>query len=107
MLNFAAIGILGTWAMIMISHLLFVRRTRTGALSRPSYRLPGSPVTEIVTLVFLAAVVVLMWFDYDGEGHQTVLAVPVIIAALVAGWFCARGRVASTASARTAEPVEE
>lgn len=106
-LNFAAIGILGTWAMIMISHLLFVRRTRTGALSRPSYRLPGSPVTEIVTLVFLAAVVVLMWFGYDGEGHKTVLAVPVIIAALVAGWFCARGRVASTASARTAEPVEE
>ncbi|WP_245627961.1 amino acid permease [Actinomadura oligospora] len=92
-LNLAAIGILGTWAMIMISHLLFVRKCERGELDRPSYRLPGSPYTEIVTLVFLVAVVVLMWFDFDGEGHRTVLAVPLILAALVAGWFCVRRRV--------------
>ncbi|MDL4813884.1 amino acid permease [Actinomadura opuntiae] len=106
-LNFAAIGVLGSWAMIMIAHLLFVRRAREGALRRPSYRLPGSPVTEIVTLAFLAAVLVLMWFDDDGEGHQTVLAVPVIIAALVAGWFCARGRIAAIRASRAAAAAEE
>ncbi|WP_245679570.1 amino acid permease [Actinomadura hibisca] len=92
-LNFAAIGILGTWAMIMLSHLLFVRRAERGELARPSYRLPGSPWTELVTLAFLAAVVVLMWFDRDGAGHTTVMAVPVIVAALVVGWFCCRGRI--------------
>ncbi|MEV4252593.1 amino acid permease [Spirillospora sp. NPDC049652] len=96
-LNLAAIGILGTWTMIMISHLLFVRRCERGELTRPSYRLPGSPYTEVLTLVFLAAVVVLMWFDYDGEGHRTVLALPVILAALVVGWFCVRRRVAAAA----------
>ncbi|MCP2340946.1 amino acid permease [Actinomadura rupiterrae] len=105
-LNLAAIGILGTWAMIMLSHLLFVRKCKRGELERPSYRLPGSPVTEIVTLAFLAAVVVLMWFDYDGEGHRTVLAFPVILAALVIGWFCVRGRVSATAQARGGSPDE-
>ncbi|MGI5169206.1 amino acid permease [Spirillospora sp. CA-253888] len=99
-LNFAAIGILGTWAMIMISHLLFVRKAERGELTRPSYRLPGSPWTEVVTLVFLVSVVVLMWFDYDGAGHTTVMAVPVIVIALVVGWFCCRGRVRELQAAR-------
>ncbi|TDD84605.1 amino acid permease [Actinomadura rubrisoli] len=104
-LNFAAIGILGTWAMIMITHLLFVRRARDGRLSRPSFRLPGSPVTEAVTLAFLASVVVLMWFDRDGAGHTTVMAVPAIGAALVIGWFCVRGRVRAVQEAAT--PLDE
>ncbi|WP_131739580.1 amino acid permease [Actinomadura roseirufa] len=104
-LNFAAVGVLGTWAMIMISHLLFVRRARRGELARPSYRLPGSPVTEIATLAFLGAVVVLMWFDRDGAGHMTVTAGPAIAAALVAGWFCARGRVRALREARDAGPA--
>ncbi|MQY01993.1 amino acid permease [Actinomadura macrotermitis] len=92
-LNLAAIGILGTWTMIMLSHLLFVRRSKEGVLARPKYRLPLSPYSEIATLLFLGAVVVLMWFDYDGEGHKTVLAVPAILLALVVGWFCVRRRV--------------
>ncbi|MFC6886965.1 amino acid permease [Actinomadura yumaensis] len=99
-LNFAAVAILATWAMIMISHLLFVRHARAGRVARPAYRLPGSPVTELVTLVFLASVVVLMWFDHDGAGHMTVTAVPAIVAALVAGWFCVRRRVLAVRLAR-------
>ncbi|RFU37515.1 amino acid permease [Actinomadura logoneensis] len=97
-LNLAAIGILGTWTMIMVSHLLFVRRCERGELERPSYRLPGSPYTEILTLLFLLAVVVLMWFDHDGEGHRTILALPAILAALVVGWFCVRRRVHEAAA---------
>jgi L-asparagine permease len=92
-LNFASIGILASWAMIMLAHLLFVRRAKEGLVTRPSYRLPGSPVTEIVTLAFLAAVVVLMYFDDEGAGHTTVLCTPLILVALVVGWFCVRGRV--------------
>jgi L-asparagine permease len=91
-LNFAAIGILSTWAMIMVCHLLFWRKAEAGQLRRPGYRLPGSPWTEIVTLVFLASVLVLMWAD-GGAGRTTVLSLPVIGAALVAGWFLVRGRV--------------
>lgn len=42
-LNLAAIGIIATWGMIMVCHLFFWRKTRAGELSRPAYRLPGSP----------------------------------------------------------------
>ncbi|GGU73793.1 L-asparagine permease [Streptomyces albospinus] len=93
-LNFAAIGILSTWAMIMICHLLFWRKARAGQLSRPSYRLPGSPWTELVTLAFLALVLVLMYAD-GGAGRTTILSLPVIVALLFGGWFLVRGRVGS------------
>ncbi|MGC7103124.1 amino acid permease [Amycolatopsis lurida] len=90
-LNFAAIGILSTWGIIMLSHLLFWRKAKAGLVQRPSFRLPGSPVTEIVTLVFLASVVVLMWFDE--LGRLTLLSLPAILIALVIGWFVVRKRV--------------
>jgi L-asparagine permease len=95
-LNFAAIGILATWGMIMVCHLLFWQKTQRGELRRPDYRLPGSPWTEIVTLVFLASVLVLMYAD-GGAGRTTVLCLPLIVAALVAGWYAIRGRVARIA----------
>ncbi|WP_340687448.1 amino acid permease [Amycolatopsis coloradensis] len=90
-LNFAAIGILGTWAIIVLSHLLFVRKAKRGEVERPSYRLPFSPYTEIATLIFLAAVVVLMGFDETGR--ITLYCLPVIGLALVAGWFGVRKRI--------------
>ncbi|MGW0749145.1 amino acid permease [Streptomyces sp. NPDC002587] len=95
-LNLAAIGILATWGMIMVCHLLFWRKTRDGELTRPSYRLPGSPWTELVTLAFLASVLVLMYAD-GGAARTTVLYVPLIAGALVAGWYAIRGRVARAA----------
>lgn len=93
-LNFAALGILSTWGVIMLCHLRFWRRAQDGRISRPGYRLPGSPCTEIVTLGFLASVPVLMWAD-GGPSRLTVLALPVA-AALVIGWFCVRGRMNTT-----------
>jgi L-asparagine permease len=95
-LNFAAVGILSTWAIIVLSHLRFWQRAREGAVSRPGFRLPGSPFTEFATLGFLATVLVLMWFDESGR--ITILAVPVIAVALVVGWFCVRKRVDTAAA---------
>ncbi|MEU8584736.1 amino acid permease [Streptomyces abikoensis] len=96
-LNLAALGILATWGMIMVCHLLFWRKTRDGVLTRPSYRLPGSPWTELVTLAFLVSVLVLMYAD-GGAARTTVLCVPLIAAVLVAGWYAVRGRVAGAAA---------
>ncbi|RLU81370.1 L-asparagine permease [Streptomyces griseocarneus] len=92
-LNFAAIGIIGTWGMIMVCSLLFWRRSKEGRVTRPGYRLPWAPYTQIVTLVFLACVLGLMAAD-DGPGRTTVLCLPLIVAALVGGWYVVRGRVA-------------
>ncbi|RDI19349.1 amino acid permease [Lentzea flaviverrucosa] len=90
-LNFAAIGILATWAIIMLCHLVYVRQANAGHHTRPFFRLPGSPVTEIITLAFLAAVVVLMGFD--DIGRLTLLSLPAIVLTLVAGWYCVRKRI--------------
>ncbi|GAA1900263.1 amino acid permease [Streptomyces durmitorensis] len=91
-LNVASLGIISTWVIIMICHLAFVRRAKEGLISRPSFRLPGSPVTEIVTIAFLLAVLGLMWKDPE-IGRKTLYLIPIIGAALVAGWYGIRRRV--------------
>ncbi|MEU7894114.1 amino acid permease [Nonomuraea sp. NPDC049152] len=105
-LNFAAIGILSTWSVIMVCHLLFWRKSRSGHIVRPHYRLPGSPWSEIVTLAFLAFVLVLMWAD-EGAGRITVMALPAIAAALVVGWFLVRRRVSVVRDAAESKRAED
>ncbi|MGW7006908.1 amino acid permease [Streptomyces sp. NPDC054933] len=105
-LNFAAIGILTTWSVIMVCHLAFWRKARAGELARPAYRLPGSPWTEAATLVFLGSVLVLMWAD-GGPARITVLSLPGIAVALVVGWFAVRGRVAAVRHAAQAERTDD
>ena len=95
-LNVASLGVISTWVIIMVCHLVFVRRAREGRLTRPSFRLPGSPVTEIVTVAFLLAVLGLMWNDPD-VGRKTLMLVPVIAVMLVGGWFALRRRIAKAA----------
>ncbi|MFF4171510.1 amino acid permease [Streptomyces sp. NPDC001744] len=97
-INFASLGILGTWAMIMICSLLFWRRAGEGRVVRPGFRLPWAPYTQIVTLCFLASVLVLMWMD-GGTGRTTVACVPLVAAALVGGWFLVRRRVRTASAA--------
>ncbi|MFI9308965.1 amino acid permease [Streptomyces triculaminicus] len=92
-LNFAAIGIIGTWGMIMVCSLLFWKRSKEGRVTRPGYKLPWAPYTQIVTLVFLAGVLGIMASD-EGASRTTVMCLPIIVAALVGGWFLVRGRVA-------------
>lgn len=101
-LNIASLGIISTWCTIMLCHLVFVRRSKEGLVERPSFRLPGSPYTEYVTIAFLLGVIALMWNDPD-VGRKTVLLVPVIAAALVVGWFAVRRRVRSAALEGSAE----
>ncbi|MEV0963643.1 MULTISPECIES: amino acid permease [unclassified Streptomyces] len=100
-LNFASIGIIGTWGMIMVCSLLFVNRSNQGRLTRPAYRLPWAPWTQIVTLAFLACVLVLMWME-GGIGRTTVECLPLIALALVGGWYAVRSRVRRIAAERRA-----
>jgi L-asparagine permease len=91
-LNLAGLGIVGTWASIMICHWIFVRRAQQGHYDRPAFRLPCAPVLNILTLGFLGAVIVLMFFDAE-IGRITLAAFLLVIAAMVAGWFRVRGRL--------------
>jgi L-asparagine permease len=95
-LNVASLAIVSTWVIIMICHLIFVRRARAGRVTRPSFRLPGSPVTEIVTVAFLLVCLGLMWNDPE-VGRKTLFLIPVIAVLLVGGWFAQRRRIAEAA----------
>ncbi|MGW3493475.1 amino acid permease [Streptomyces sp. NPDC001020] len=101
-LNVASLGIISTWVIIMICHLVFVRRAKAGLVTRPSFRLPGSPVTEIATIAFLMAVLGLMWNDPE-IGRKTLLLLPVIAALLVGGWFALRRRISKAEDQELAE----
>jgi len=95
-LNVASLGVISTWVIIMICHLVFVRRARTGLVTRPSFRLPFSPVTEVATIAFLLACLAMMWND-PGVGRKTLFLIPVIALLLIGGWFAVRRRVSETA----------
>ncbi|MEU7057682.1 amino acid permease [Streptomyces sp. NPDC046197] len=101
-LNVASLGIVSTWVIIMVCHLIFVRRARAGQVTRPHFRLPGSPVTEIATIAFLLVCLGLMWNDPE-VGRKTLLLIPLIAVVLVAGWFGVRRRVAQAADQELSE----
>ncbi len=89
-LNIAALGIIASWATIVICQLQLYRWSKRGILERPSFRLWGTPYTGYITLVFLFGVVVLMAFD-PPIGTWTVGTLVVIIPALIIGWYASVG----------------
>ncbi|MFD7923337.1 amino acid permease [Streptomyces sp. NPDC059740] len=103
-LNFSSLGIIATWAIIMICQILFRRKVDRGAAAPSSFPLMGAPFTSYLTLAFLLAVLVLLACSPDATDRWTTLGIPVLAIALSAGWFCVRGRVrrlATTARAGT------
>ncbi|GAA3721155.1 amino acid permease [Gordonia hankookensis] len=95
-LDLSALGIISTWAMIMACQLQLFRWEQKGILERPSFRLPGTPYTSYATLVFLAAVVVLMCY----ENIWNLIAIVVLVPLLVGGWYAVRGKVLTIAAQR-------
>jgi len=98
-LNMAALGIIASWATIVICQLRLYSWSRRGMMERPSFRLWGAPYTGYLTLAFLATVLVLMAFDYP-VGSWTVATLVLIVPALIVGWFAVRTRVLEIAKAR-------
>jgi L-asparagine permease len=91
--EFSAVGIIGMWSMIMIAHLAMYKAAASGRIERPAFRMPGAPYTNYVTLAFLVLVLVMTWFNGE-TGKVVVMGIPVLVVALVAGWFAVRGKVA-------------
>lgn len=104
-LNMAALGIIASWATIVICQIQLYRWSQQGILERPKFRLWGSPWTGYATLAFLVAVLVLMAFDHP-IGTWTVGTLVVIIPALIGGWYLVRNRVLAVAQERTGHTGE-
>jgi len=91
-LNIASIGIISSWAFIVICQLRLRNAIKEGKAADISFKLPGAPVTSWLTLLFLFIVLVLMAFDYP-DGTYTIASTPLLAALLVGGWFGVRKRV--------------
>jgi L-asparagine permease len=102
-LDLSALGIIASWATIVICQIRLYRLSQMGILERPSFRLFGTPYTSYATLAFLAAVTVLMCW----ENIWNLIALAVIVPALIGGWYAVRGRVLSVAKERAqfASPI--
>ncbi|WP_062991645.1 amino acid permease [Nocardia anaemiae] len=98
-LNMASLGIIASWATIVLCQLQLWRWWKQGKLQRPQFRMWGAPWTGLLTLVFLFFVVVLTGVDYP-VGTWTVASLVVLIPALIIGWFAARRRVLAIARMR-------
>lgn len=101
-LNVASLGILASWATIIICQLQLYRWSQQGRMARPSFRMWGSPYTGYATLAFLLTVLVLMAFNYP-VGTITIGGLVVLIPALIGGWYLVRDRVAEVAADRVGD----
>ncbi|MCI1437251.1 MAG: amino acid permease [Acetobacter indonesiensis] len=84
-LNVAAIGILGTWAFIVLCQIKLRQAIKRGIIPATSFPMPGAPFTSWLTLAFFAGVGVLMAFDYP-NGTWSICSIPVITLLLIIGW---------------------
>ena len=98
-LNVASLGILASWATIVICQLQLFRWSEQGKMVRPSFRMMGAPYTGYATLVFLVTVLVLMGFNYP-IGTWTIASLLILIPALIGGWYLVRDRVLEIAQDR-------
>ncbi|MEA5457396.1 amino acid permease, partial [Sinomonas sp. JGH33] len=95
-LNVASVGIITTWATIVICQIALQRWAAKGWTERPSFRMPGAPYTGYITLVFLAVVLVMILLD----SPWTLLATAVAIVLMIVGWYACRERIHQIAAER-------
>ncbi|VEG57509.1 L-asparagine permease AnsP1 [Mycolicibacterium aurum] len=95
-LDLSALGIISSWAIIVICQIQLYRWSKKGILNRPSFRLWATPYTSYATLAFLFGVTALMCY----ENYWNLIALLIIVPALIGGWYAVRGRVMEVARER-------
>ena len=100
-LNVSALGIVSGWGTIVLCQMRLQKQAAQGLVPRPSFRMPGAPVTSWITLGFLVAVIVLIAVDYP-NGTFTVAGFAVIgVPLLILGWHLCKDRILAIAESRT------
>lgn len=84
LLNVASLGIVSTWAFIVICQMMLRRAINWGEIPEVSFKMPFVPLSSWIKLGFLLAVLVLTGFDYP-DGTYTIAAIAVVVIALVIG----------------------
>jgi L-asparagine permease len=81
----ASLGVISTWATLVVCQMRMRAMSLRGEIERPAYRMPGAPYTGWATLAFLALVVVLMAFS-DGAERIAFYSLPALAVVLAIGW---------------------
>ncbi|GLZ33535.1 L-asparagine permease [Lentzea sp. NBRC 105346] len=87
----ASLGVVATWATLIICQMKLRDKALRGEVQRPSYRMPGAPYTNWLTLGFLVLVVVQMAFAAEAE-KIAFWSIPVVVAVLAVGWRFIKAR---------------
>ncbi len=95
-LDLSALGIISTWAMILLCQIQLHRWADKGIVTRPAFRQLLSPWSSYASLVFLAAVIVLMCYENIWNLYAIIALVPM----LIGGWYAVRGKVMAVAAER-------
>ncbi|WP_235921538.1 amino acid permease [Lentzea tibetensis] len=87
----ASLGVVATWATLIICQMRLRQKAMAGLIERPAYRMPGAPYTNWLTLGFLALVIVQMAFAGTAE-KIAFWSIPVLAGVLAIGWRYVRSR---------------
>ncbi|WWO99279.1 MAG: L-asparagine permease [Candidatus Dasytiphilus stammeri] len=85
-LNLASLGIITSWAFIIICQMKLRKAIQEGKAKPVKFKLPLAPFTSWLTLLFLVGILVSMIFDYP-NGTLTIASIPLISIILIIGWF--------------------
>jgi L-asparagine permease len=95
-LNIASVGIVMTWATIVLCQIQLKRWADKGWLNRPSFRMIGAPYTGYLSLLFLAGVLIMVFID----SPLTMLVTAIACILMVFGWYACRHRIREIAQTR-------
>jgi AAT family amino acid transporter/D-serine/D-alanine/glycine transporter len=89
-ISVATVGALWTWAMILIAHMGYRKAVAEGRAKPSSYRMPGSPVTNWISLAFIA--VVTCFLALDPNTRVALYVAPVWFGILALGYRMTKSR---------------
>ena len=88
----ASLGVVSTWATLIICQMRLRQKALKGEVQRPSYRMPGAPYTSWLTLAFLGLVVGQMAFSSGHAERIAFWSIPVLALVLFVGWRFVKSR---------------
>ena len=89
--SIASLGVVAVWATLIYCQLRLRAAAKRGEIERPSFRMPGAPVTNWLTLGFLVLVIALMPFS-DQANRIAFWSLPGVVVVLFVGWRVVRRR---------------